>query len=76
MLNLFVAIDRTSKFAFVQLVESANRVTASAFLEALVEAVPYKILTVLTDNGIQFRFAPHNANGPTARYVTYMFAIC
>ena len=31
-LYLFVAIDRTSKFAFVQLVESANRVTASTFL--------------------------------------------
>ena len=29
-LYLFVAIDRTSKFAFVQLVEKANRVTASA----------------------------------------------
>lgn len=42
-LYLFVAIDRTSKFAFVQLVESASRVTASAFLEALVEAVPYRI---------------------------------
>ncbi len=33
-LYLFVAIDRTSKFAFVQLVEKANRVTASAFLVA------------------------------------------
>ena len=41
-LYLFVAIDRTSKFAFVQLVEKANRVTASAFLTALVPAVPYK----------------------------------
>ena len=49
-LHLFVAIDRTSKFAFVQLVESATRVTASAFLEALVAAVPYRIHTVLTDN--------------------------
>jgi hypothetical protein len=46
-LNLFVAIDRTSKFAFVQLVEKANRVTASAFLVALVEAVPYKIRLAL-----------------------------
>src|SRR3954447_7902301 len=55
-LSLFVAIDRTSKFAFVQLVEKANRVTASAFLVGLVEAVPYKIHTVLTDNGIQFRW--------------------
>jgi len=41
-LFLFVAIDRTSKFAFAKLVEKANRVTASAFLTALIEAVPYK----------------------------------
>src|SRR3954452_12405438 len=72
-LYLFVAIDRTSKFAFVQLVEKANRVTASAFLVGLVEAVPYKIHTVLTDNGIQFRLPPRHANGPTARYTTHMF---
>ena len=72
-LYLFVAIDRTSKFAFVQLVEKATRVTASAFLVALIEAVPYKIHTVLTDNGIQFRYPPRYANGPTARYMTHMF---
>ena len=41
-LFLFVAIDRTSKFAFAQLAEKANRVIASAFLTALIEAVPYK----------------------------------
>jgi len=72
-LYLFVAIDRTSKFAFAQLVESATRVTASAFLETLVAAVPYRIHTVLTDNGIQFRLPPRYANGPTARYLTHMF---
>ncbi len=72
-LHLYVGIDRTSKFAFVQLVKSANRVTASAFLEALIEAVPYKIHTVLTDNGIQFTFPPRYADGPTARYITHMF---
>ena len=48
-LHLYVGIDRTSKFAFVQLVAKANRVTASAFLVALIAAVPYKIHTVLTD---------------------------
>ena len=74
-LYLFVAIDRTSKFAFVQLVESASRVTASSFLVALIAAVPYKIHTILTDNGIQFRFPPRYANGPTARYITHMFAM-
>ena len=72
-LHLFVAIDRTSKFAFVQLVEKATRVTASAFLTALVAAVPYKIHTVLTDNGIQFRFPPRYADGPTATFMTHMF---
>jgi transposase InsO family protein len=56
-------------------VESANRVTASAVLEAPVAAVPYRIHTVLTDHGIQFRFAPRYANGPTARSMTYMFAM-
>ncbi len=49
-LYLYVAIDRTSKFAFVQLVKKTGRTSASAFLEALIGAVPYKIHTVLTDN--------------------------
>src|ERR671921_2864687 len=53
-LHLFVAIDRTSKFAFVQLHERATQRIAAAFLHDLVAAVPYTIHTVLTDNGIQF----------------------
>ena len=65
-LYLFIAIDRTSKFAFVQLVERANTKTATAFLDALVDAVPYLIHTVLTDNGIQFADLPKNRKGPTA----------
>jgi transposase InsO family protein len=75
-LYLFVAIDRISKFAFVQLVQSATRTTASAFLVALIAAVPYRIHTVLTDNGIQFCFPPRYANGTTARYITHMFDMC
>jgi transposase InsO family protein len=74
-LYLFVAIDRTSKYAFVQLVEHANRVTASAFLVALIADVPYKIHTILTDNGVQFRYLPRQSNGPTARYMIHMFAM-
>src|SRR5882724_9959949 len=53
-LYLFVAIDRTSKFAYAELHGKAKRQTASDFLKALIKAVPYKIHTVLTDNGIQF----------------------
>ena len=74
-LHLFVAIDRTSKFAFAQLVEKANRVTASAFLVALIKATPHKIHTVLTDNGIQFRLPPRYADGTTARWSTHMFGL-
>ena len=72
-LHLFVAVDRTSKFAFAQLHEAANVRIAVAFLEALIEAVPYTIHTVLTDNGVQFCDMPQNRSGPTARYRLHMF---
>ena len=61
-LYLFVAIDRTSKFAVAQLVDKANRKTAWEFLETVLEAVPYKIHTILTDNGIQFCEQLRNRN--------------
>ncbi len=72
-LYLFVAIDRTSKFAFVELVERADMRAAAAFLEALLAAVPYRIHTVLTDNGIQFADLPKNRRGPTARFRGHPF---
>ena len=53
-LYMFVAIDRTSKFAFVDLHEKATTRIAADFLFALIKAVPYKIHTVLTDNGTHF----------------------
>jgi transposase InsO family protein len=74
-LHLFVGIDRTSKFAVAQLVEKANRKTAWEFLEHLLETVPYKIHTILTElpvvaplvratsgDGIQFAEQPRNRN--------------
>jgi transposase InsO family protein len=72
-LYLFVAIDRTSKSAYAELHTKADRLTATRFLEALIEAVPYKINTVLTDNGIQFCDLPKHRSGPTARWRTHMF---
>ncbi len=61
--------------AFAQLVDKANRRTATAFLEAVIAAVPYQIHTVLTDNGIQFTLPPRYRTGPTASVATHMFGM-
>jgi hypothetical protein len=53
-LYLIVAIDRTSKFAFVEMHEKVARRTAGDFLRRLIAAVPYKVHTVLTDDGTHF----------------------
>ena len=53
-LHLFVAIDRTTKFAFVELHEKATTRVSGDFVRHLIAAVPYKVHTVLTDNGIHF----------------------
>ena len=53
-LYMFVGIDRTSKFAVTQLVQKAGKMAAAQFLRDLIAAVPYRLHTVLTDNGIQF----------------------
>ena len=72
-LYLFVAIDCTSRLAFVELVERADMRAAAAFLQALIAAVPYRIHTVLTDNGIQFADLPKNRKGPTAGFRGHPF---
>jgi transposase-like protein len=53
-LYLFVAIDRTSKFVYVELLPKYGKIEAAQFLRNLIKSVPYKIHTILTDNGIQF----------------------
>jgi Integrase core domain len=53
-LYLFVAIDRTSKFAYAELHTEAIKPGAAQFLRHLIATVPDKLHPVLTDNGIQF----------------------
>lgn len=53
-LYLLAAIDRTTKFAFVEPHGRATQRVAGDFPRHLVEAVPYKVHTVLTDNGTHF----------------------
>src|SRR5215204_7448554 len=53
-LYLVVAIDRTSKFAFAEWHEKATRRVSGDVLRHLIAAVPYRVHTVLTDNGTHF----------------------
>jgi transposase InsO family protein len=53
-LYLFVAIDRTCKFAYAELHQEAIKTVAAQFLRHLIAVVPSKIHTILTDNSIQF----------------------
>lgn len=53
-LRLFVAIDRTSKFVYVELHQRAGKMIAAQFLRNFIARLPYRIHTILTDNGIQF----------------------
>ena len=55
---LFLAIDRVSKFAYVELQPAATMMIGAAFPHSVVAAFPYRIHTVLTDNGCGFRRDP------------------
>ena len=65
-LRLFVAIDRTSKFVYVELHQWAGKMIAAQFLRNFIARLPYRIHTILTDNGVQFtnrkqdRYAGHH----------------
>ncbi|MCB8882677.1 DDE-type integrase/transposase/recombinase [Acidisoma cellulosilytica] len=61
-LYFLVVIDRISKFVFVEMHEKVARSTAADFLRHLVAAVPYKIYTVLTDNGTHFTSPGYTAS--------------
>ena len=53
-LYMFVDVDRTLKYANVELHEKATREIAAQFLETLIENVSFSICKFLTDNGNQF----------------------
>jgi transposase-like protein len=55
-LYLFVAIDRTSKYAYFELHEHQTKENSCLFLSNLLKDCPYKINKILTDNGAQFTY--------------------
>jgi len=53
---LFVAVDRTSKFAVARLYQKQTAENSIKFLREVIELCPYRIHRILTDNGAQFTY--------------------
>ncbi len=53
---IFVAIDRITKYAHIQVFERQTVENSIEFLENTIKAYPYKIHRILTDNGVQFTY--------------------
>ena len=64
-LIMFLAIDRVSKFTYVEFRDNAGKMNGADFLRNVVAAFPYKIHTVLTDNGMAFADLPKYRDSPT-----------
>ena len=54
--SLFVAIDRETKFTFAEIFSKKTMENSVLFLENVYKFFPYKIHTILTDNGLQFSY--------------------
>ncbi|WP_092963397.1 IS481 family transposase [Falsiroseomonas stagni] len=72
-LFMFLAIDRVSKLTHVAFLNANTTMNGAAFLREVVETFPYRIHTVLTDNGMAFADLPKYRDGATARWVGHIF---
>ena len=55
---LFVAIDRATRYAYLELHDNKRMDTATQFLEQTLTQYPFKVEKILTDNGIEFSYNP------------------
>jgi transposase len=54
--SLFVSIDRETKFVYSEIFANKTMENAKLFLKNVYKFYPYKIHTILTDNGLQFSY--------------------
>jgi len=65
----FVAIDRATRYVFVEIHSRRDAATAAGFLKRFLADFPHEVHTILTDNGAEFtdRFAVDKKNKPPGR---------
>jgi len=63
---VFVAIDRATRFVYVEIIDKRDALTTAACLERFLAAFPHPVHTILTDNGSEFtdRFAVSKIGKP------------
>ena len=68
---LFVAIDRASRWVYVEILPEKTAANARDFLRRLIEKAPFTIEKILTDNGKEFtdRFCATGEREPTGRHL-------
>ncbi len=67
---LFVAIDRATRWVYVEIRKNKSARSARGFLQRLIRACPVRIQKILTDNGKEFtdRFAATGKRQPTGKH--------
>jgi transposase InsO family protein len=67
---LFVAIDRATRWVYLQRLTDKSARSAAGFLQRLLGAAPFKITKLLTDNGKEFtdRFCATGERTPTGNH--------
>jgi len=53
---LFVAIDRATRYVYLELHDNKRMETSTSFLRVTLQQYPFKIEKILTDNGIEFSY--------------------
>jgi transposase InsO family protein len=68
---LFVAIDRATRWIYLERFLDKSASSAERFLRDTVKAAPFKITKLLTDNGKEFtdRFIPNGEREPTGNHL-------
>lgn len=68
---LFVAIDRATRWVYMEIMKDKSSKSASLFLTNLKKKVPFKITHIITDNGKEFtdRFIAGGERKPTGNHL-------
>jgi transposase InsO family protein len=66
---VFVAIDRATRFVYIEIIEKRDGKTIAACLEHFLAAFPHTVQTIITDNGSEFtdRFAVDKKGKPEGK---------